>query len=98
MYAHTLVDEYQVKTLRNLWDHCNPVDIGNFVWLKEVPIKATRFVWRVKMGRIRVAEPLSKRGIKSRGNDIPYISLSSANLLKQFGNGFLCGVAYRAQT
>lgn len=36
------------------------VDIGNFVWIKEVPIKVKCFVWREKMGRILTALAISR--------------------------------------
>ncbi|KAL4564116.1 hypothetical protein LXL04_028168 [Taraxacum kok-saghyz] len=39
--------------------------MGDFVWLKEVPINATYFVWREKLGRILVADSLSKHDLSS---------------------------------
>lgn len=41
-------DDYQVNTLRKRLDHCSPVDIGRFEWMKEIPIKVTTFIWRAK--------------------------------------------------
>nr|KAJ0188284.1 hypothetical protein LSAT_V11C900489440 [Lactuca sativa] len=56
--------KYHVDIVKHLIDWPkDPVPHVKFEWIKEVPIKFLRFIWRASLGRIPAAIELSKRGV-----------------------------------
>ncbi|CAI9282816.1 unnamed protein product [Lactuca saligna] len=55
--------KYKVSALRYILEDNGQVDIDNFIWIKEIPLKVSCFIWRAKRSRISTMTTPSSRGI-----------------------------------
>ncbi|XP_023729370.1 uncharacterized protein LOC111877058 [Lactuca sativa] len=67
--------EFNVKALRVRLQTQEPVGIGKFLWVKQVPLKVTSFIWRARLGRILAVVELIKRAV-----------MVDSNICQQCGN------------
>ncbi|CAI9269491.1 unnamed protein product [Lactuca saligna] len=61
----TVDGSFTVNVLRKKLDLNSTLNLDQFTWLREIPIKINCFIWRAKMGKIP-----STLGLLSRGVDV----------------------------